>query len=86
MLAALASTARDLGIGLLIACCLLGLAVLIGRCIHGAEEAPEFTAPDEPIEPADLDDWLGRDGLDFDFNVYRQPEVSVRVGGSNGLR
>jgi len=86
MLAALAQTATDLGVGLLIACCLFGLAVLIGRCIHGAEEDPEFTPPDEPTEPADLDDWLGRDGLDFDFKVYRQPEASVRVGGFDGLR
>lgn len=86
MLAALADTARDLGIGLLVACFLLGLAVAIGRCIHGAEEASEFTAPDEPGGAADLDDWLADNEPFFEFELWKRPEAEMQVGGSDGLR
>lgn len=86
MLAAFANTALDFGIGLFIACLLFGLAVGAGKFIHNGAESPPFIPPSEPKDARDLDDWLGREGLDFDFNVYRQPEASVRVGGPDGLR
>jgi len=63
------------------------LGILIARCIRWAEEGPgEIFPSGEPEDPADLDDWLGQDGLDFNFSVHQQPEASVRVGGSDGLR
>jgi hypothetical protein len=85
MLVALAHTARDLGVGLLSACFVLGLGLALGRIMRGPE-TPEFIPPSQPKDAGDLDDWLGQDGLDFDFKVYRQPAASVRVGGSDGLR
>jgi hypothetical protein len=84
MLVALFNTARDLGVGLLIACLVVGLGLVVGRIMRGPE-TPEFP-PSEPKDAGDLDDWLGKEGLDFDFKIYRQPEASVRVGGSDGLR
>jgi len=83
MLAALVLTATDLAVGLLLAASVASLlfaaGVFLGRCIHGAE-TPPFIAPDEPKEPADLDDWLGREGLDFDFKVSKRPESSAQMG------
>jgi hypothetical protein len=73
MLAALAQTATDLGVGLLITCCLFGLAVLIGRCIHGAE-APEPAPPSEPKDAGDLDDWLAEVGPLEEFKLWERPK------------
>jgi hypothetical protein len=82
MLAALAHTARDLGVGVLLAAslfCLSGAAgILIDQCIR-VSEMPEFMPSDEPKRAEDLDDWLARDEPDFDFEVHRQPEASVRM-------
>jgi hypothetical protein len=77
------ATITDLAVGLLLAASVASLlyaaGVFLGRCIHGAE-TPEFVPPREPKDVGDLDDWLGQEGLDFDFKVYRQPAASVRVG------
>jgi hypothetical protein len=91
MFAALAQTAIDLGVGLLIAGAvfagLLLLGIFLGHFIRGPV-TPEFAPSDlgEPKDAEDLDDWLGQDGLDFNFRIYREPKASVRVGGTDGLR
>jgi hypothetical protein len=79
MLTILAHTARDLVIGLLATCLLVGFAIFIGYCIHRAEEEPVFVTSSGPKDAGDLDDWLARDEPDFDFKMYRQPEASVHV-------
>jgi hypothetical protein len=89
MLIALSDTVSDLAVGLLLAASVASLlfaaGVFLGLCIHGAQ-AQDFIPPSEPKDAEDLDDWLGQDGLDFNFRVYREPKASVRMGGTDGLR
>lgn len=84
MLAALAHTARDLGVGLLIGAavlaCLFFIGALLGMCIHGAEETPEFSPSVEPKDPGDLDDWLAQEGPLEEFKVSEHPGSSVQLG------
>lgn len=72
MLGALSHTARDLGIGLLIACFVLGLGLVVGRIMRGPE-TPEFP-PSEPKDAGDLDDWLAEVGPLEEFKLWERPK------------
>lgn len=81
ILAALADTARDVVVGILIASFLLGLAILVGRCIRGAEVTPEFSPSDfgEPKDAEDLDDWLADSEPFFEFDLWERPKSEAEL-------
>jgi hypothetical protein len=80
MLVALAHTARDLGIGLLIACFMCGFALAAGRFIRGPV-SPEFAASDldEPKDAGDLDDWLAEVGPLEEFKLWERPKSEAEL-------
>lgn len=80
VLEAIASTVLDLFIGLLVAAAILGLAVAVGRCIHGAE-TPPFEPQAEPASAADLDDWLASEEPLREFKLWERPKASTDSKG-----
>ena len=80
ILDALATTARDIGIGLLIFAALVNVLTFGLACIAILDRTPKPEPTRRGPALLDLDDWLADEEPLEEFRVWKHPEASAQIG------